>query len=301
MWIALLLLTWGIEGVTGVWFCYHYWTFSEIHYGSGAFFTGPGKAVVQVVNALITALSHEYAPHQHPFVLTQEGLARFFIAVYVAAHMLFLVRGVIAPGRERHKLGVRQRPSGREIQRFEQVFAVLQRAQAATPEAPPLKRPYFWKVRDDDQGMQIRWIGLVLVIDRGLLMSRHFPPLLAHELTHVNSFDLLTRSLYAILPPFRWSLFTLLGLPLACGPILFHPAWMKYWRDRVFAADEYAARLGQRHALRRALDDLRWVLDGGRATQGGRWLRETPYIEERIDRLDRYQAPSAGARPSAGI
>jgi hypothetical protein len=53
---------------------------------------------------------------------------------------------------------------------------------------------------------------------------------------------------------------------------------MKYWRDRVFAADEYAARTGQRQALKRALDDLRW-------------LRETPYIEERIDRLDRYQPP----------
>jgi hypothetical protein len=301
MWIALLLLTWGIEGVAGVWICYHYWTFTEIHYGAGAFFIGPGQAVVQVWNALITTLSHAYAPHRHPFILTQEGLAHCLIAVYVAAHVLFLVRGITAPGRERHKLGVRLKPSGREIQRFEQVFAALGRAQATAPDAPPLKRPYFWKVRDDDQGMQMRWIGLVLVIDRGLLMSRHFPPLLAHELARVNSFDLLTRSLYAILPPFRWSLFALLGLPLACGPILLHPAWMKYWRDRVFAADEYAARLGQRHALKRALDDLRWALDGGRATKGGRWLRETPYIEERIDRLDRYQAPSAGARPAAGV
>ena len=83
----------------------------------------------------------------------------------------------------------------------------------------------------------------------------------------------------------------MLGLPLACGPIVLRPVWMKYWRDRVFAADEYAARLGQRHALKRALDDLRWMLDGGRATRGGRWLREIPYIEERIDRLDRYQQP----------
>ncbi len=291
MWIALLLLIWGIEGVAGVWFCYHYWTFTEIHYGTGALLIGPGEAVVQVLNALITTLSLSYAPHRHPFVLTQEGLAHFFIAVYVAFHVLALVRGVIAPSRERRKLGVRLKPSGREVQRLEQVFAALGRAQAATPDAPPLKRPYNWKVRDDDQGMQMRWIGLVLVIDRGLLMSRHFPPLLAHELAHVNSFDLLTRSLYTILPPFRWSILTLLGLPLACGPIVIHPGWLKYWRDRVFAADEYAARLGQRHALKRALDDLRWVLDGGRATRGGRWLRETPYIEERIDRLDRYQPP----------
>jgi len=66
---------------------------------------------------------------------------------------------------------------------------------------------------------------------------------------------------------------------------------MQYWRDRVYAADEYAARLGQRYQLIRALDDLKWTMDGGTATRGGRWLRETPYIESRIDRLMRYQAP----------
>ena len=59
------------------------------------------------------------------------GLARILIAVYVAAHVFFLVRGVIAPIWERHKLGVRLNPSGREVQRFEQVFAALRRAQAA--------------------------------------------------------------------------------------------------------------------------------------------------------------------------
>ncbi|MGH2496585.1 MAG: hypothetical protein ACRDIV_17945 [Ktedonobacteraceae bacterium] len=291
MWIALLLLTWGIEGVGGVWFCYHYWTFPGIHSGAGTYFIGPGNAVVQVWNDLVTTLTHEYAPHRQPAVLTQEGLAHFFLTVYVAFHVLALVIGVIAPMWERSKLGVRKRPSGREVQRFEQVFAMLQRAQATTPDAPPLKRPRVWKVRDADQGMQMRWIGLVLVIDSGLLDHRHFPPLLAHELAHVSSFDLLTRRLSAILPPFLWSVLTLVGLPLACGPILLHLAWMMYWRDRVFAADEYAARLGQRHALKRALDGLKWMLDGGRATKGGRWLRETPYIEERIDRLDRYQPP----------
>ena len=291
MWIALLLFSWGLEGVAGVWFCYHYWTLPGIYSSTGAFFIGPGEAVVQVWNVLLTGLYHTYAPSRHPSLLTQDGLARIFIVIYLVFHVLALVRGVTAPVRERHKLGIRLRPSSREVQRFERVFSALQRTQAMTPDAPPLIRPYSWKVRDDDQEMQMRWIGLVLVIDRGLLMSNHFPPLLAHGLAHVNSYDLLTRSLYAILPPFRWGLFTLLGLPLACGPILLHPVWMEYWRDRVFAADEYAARIGQHQALKRALDDLRWVLDGGRATRGGRWLRETPYIEERIDRLDRYQPP----------
>jgi hypothetical protein len=295
MWIVLLLLTWGIEGAAGVWFCYHYWIFAGIHSNTGTFLIGPGEAIVQVWNGVLIGLYHTYAPSRHPCLLTQDGLARVLIVVYVAFHVLALLRGVTAPVRERHRLGVRVRPSSREVQRFEQVFAALQRSQIATPDAPPLKRPYDWKVRDDDQGMQMRWIGLVLVIDRGLLMSRHFPPLLAQELAHANSFDLLTRSLSAILPPLRWSILTLLGLPLACGPVVLYLVWMKYWHGRVFAADEYAARLGQRHALKRALDDLRWALDGGRATRGGRWLRETPYIEERIDRLDRYQPPASQA------
>src|ERR1700736_2867400 len=88
MWIALLLLTWGVEGVAGGWFCYHYWIFPGIHYGASTFFIGPGNAVVSVVNALTTTLFEDYAPHRHPPVLTQEGLAHFLIAVYVAAHVL---------------------------------------------------------------------------------------------------------------------------------------------------------------------------------------------------------------------
>ncbi len=300
MWLTLLLFTWIVEGVIGVWFCYHYWMFTQVQYGGGATLFGPGYAIVQVYNGFISTWDQAYHPHRHPFVLTQEHIALSVIAIYTALHVLALVRGLVAPYRERHRLGVRGQPSGREIRRFEQVCASLLRAQAI-PDAPTIKRPWVWRVRDDDQGMQMRWIGFVLVIDRGLLYSKHFPALLAHELAHTNSFDLFTRSMYAIFPPFRWSVLTLVGLPCACGPILFHPWWMKYWRDRVFAADEYAARIGQRFALKRALDELRWVLDGGRATRGGRWLRETPYIEERIDRLDRYQPPSAGTRSAVGI
>jgi Zn-dependent protease with chaperone function len=165
------------------------------------------------------------------------------------------------------------------------------------PEAPSLKKPRWWAVRDG-HGMQIRWIGLVLVIDQGLLGSKHFPALLAHELARCNSFDLFTRTLFTIFPPLRWSILTLVGLPNASGKILLYPLWMKYWRDRVYAADEYAARLGQRHQLIRALDELKWAFEGSTATKGGRWLRETPYMESRVDRLMRYQLPSA--RPALG-
>ncbi len=286
MWIALLILSWVIEGVAGVWFCYQYWMFTQWSDGSLQII-GPGYAIMQIYGFL-TATRHP------PYPLTQEKIALFFVAIYISFHALACVRGLSAPFRERHKLGVRV-PSRREIQRFEQVYDFLARAQATTPDAPPLKKPLAWRVRDG-RGMQMRFIGFVLVIDRGILNSPHFPALLAHELAHVNSFDLLTRGLVAIFPPLRWSIFTLVGLPNASGPILLFLAWAKYWRDRVFAADEYAARLGQSHALMRALDELRWALDsaGDTATRGGRWLRETPYIESRIDRLDRYQPPSLG-------
>ncbi len=113
--------------------------------------------------------------------------------------------------------------------------------------------------------------------------------LLAHELGHYNSLDLLVRTLYLVFPPLEWSVLTLIGMPNGCGKIALYPLWMKYWRDRVFACDEYAARLGQRYQLVRALDELKWARDGGAATGGGRWLRDTPYIESRIDRLMLYR------------
>lgn len=301
MCFALLLLSWFVEGVVGVWFCYHYWMFTQIQYDGGAMLYGPGYDIVQMYNGVISIWDQINHPHRHPSVLTQEHVALFFVAIYLALHLLALVRGLVAPARERRKLGVRPQPSGREIRRFEQGYAHLLRTQASTPDAPTIKRPWLWRVHDEELGMQMRWIGCVLVIDRGLLYSKHFPALLAQELAHANSFDLFTRCMYAIFPPFRWSVLTLIGLPCACAPILFHPWWMKYWRDRVFATDEYAARIGQRYALKRALDELRWALDGGRATRGGRWLHETPYIEERIDRLDRYQLPSVGTKSSVNI
>src|SRR5689334_10491232 len=100
MWIVLLLLTWGIEGVAGVWFCSHYWTLTEFHYDHSSIL-GLGDAIVQVWNGLVTGLSQTYTPHRHPSLLTQDGLARVMVVVYVAFHVLSLVRGLTAPVRER--------------------------------------------------------------------------------------------------------------------------------------------------------------------------------------------------------
>jgi len=290
MGIALLLLSWGVELGGGGWCVYTFWMVEQWQGVGHVTIYGPGYVIVWLYNTMVLNWYHAEHLHRHPSLLTQEQVAWFFLLVFVALHLLAAIHGLSQPARERTKLGVRMHPSAREIDRFEQAFTQLLRGRPTHQDAPSLKKPRFWKVRDG-RGMQIRWIGWVLVIDEGLLASKHFPALLAHALARTSSLDRFTRTLFDLFPPFRWAALTLVGLPNACGKILFYPVWMQYWRDRVYAADEYAARLGQRYQLIHALDDLKWTMDGGTATRGGRWLRETPYIESRIDRLMQYQAP----------
>ena len=283
MWFSLLALSWGLELLAGGWFLYAFWTFQAWSY-HGITVPGPGPGVLFTYQAL-SHLSH------HPYPLTLVNIAQFLLVIYALLHVLALVLGLSQPARERHRLGVRMRPGVREIERFERACEQMARSRLNIAGAPALCRPRFWAVRDG-RGMQIRWIGWVLVIDQGLLESKHFPALLASQLAHSHSFDLLSRTLFMLFPPFRWAVLTLVGLPNACGKILLYPLWMQYWRSRVYAADEYAARLGQRHQLVRALDELKWAFEGSTATRGGRWLRDTPYIESRIDRLLRLEISS---------
>src|SRR2546429_4449829 len=174
MWLTLLLFTWIVEGVIGVWFCYHYWMFTQVQYGGGATLFGPGYAIVQVYNGFISTWDQAYHPHRHPFVLTQEHIALFVIAIYIALHVLALVRGLIAPYRERHRLGVRGQPSGREIRRFEQVCASLLRAQA-TPDAPTIKRPWVWRGGGTRPGRQEAVGGYVFGDHAGGCSTQQIP------------------------------------------------------------------------------------------------------------------------------
>src|SRR5260370_34189529 len=139
MWIARVVVTSFVEGGVGVWFCYHYWMFTKFRYYGHTALPGPGSEVVQLYNGFVSTSGH------HSYVLTQERLALFFVVVYIALHLFSLVRGLVAPYRERRRLGVRCQPSGREIQRFEQVYTGLARAHVAIPGAPPLKRPWEWR------------------------------------------------------------------------------------------------------------------------------------------------------------
>ncbi len=267
MGFALLFLSLTIELFAGGWFCYIYWTFP----GRGGI-PGPGKTLVETYNDVVAWISVTYRLRTQLSLLTQERLACLFVLIYLALHLLAFLRALYLPLHKWYMLGARKSPSAQEIQRFEEVFGTLRKMRTMILAAPYLRQPPVWRVRDDAQGMRLRYVGPVLIVDRALLFSPQFGPLLAHELAHVNSFDMPVRALYALFPPLHWCLLALCGLPLGGGKLLLYPFWLAYWRSRVYAADEFAARLGQQHALKRALDQLRWQLDGGRATAGGRWL-----------------------------
>src|SRR5260370_15701640 len=141
MWIALLLLSWCVEGVVGIWFCAHYWLFTQFRYDGNATVLGPGYTIIQIYNGFISTWDQAYHLHRHPFVLTQSRLTLLLVAVYVALHALALVRGLVAPYRERRKLGVRRHPTVREIHRLHYLYASLPQPHAPLPHAPPHNPP----------------------------------------------------------------------------------------------------------------------------------------------------------------
>jgi len=66
-------------------------------------------------------------------------------------------------------------------------------------------------------------------------------------------------------------------------PALLRPAWIPYRRSREYAADAFAASVGQGPALVEALSDWQMVDVAAPWWQG----RSHPYAEQRIDRLQR--------------
>ena len=67
-------------------------------------------------------------------------------------------------------------------------------------------------------------------------------------------------------------------------------AWEMYWRSREFAADEYAARLGQGPALAKSLEHS--SLPYERSIRRMRFSRAThPYTKPRIAKLRAHPGP----------
>jgi len=174
-------------------------------------------------------------------------------------------------------------PSERERLVYEDALAALTRADAS------LRPPRRWFVLDEPT-LNAAAYADTLMLTRGLLESVHLQPVLTHELGHLNSSDgRLTAALHRMTTPPR----TRVGRPLATigflasgGPAMWvmRLPWATYWRAREFAADHYAARLGQREALVRFLDDHALEND---LPIPFMWLTQHshPSTEHRIERL----------------
>jgi Zn-dependent protease with chaperone function len=174
-------------------------------------------------------------------------------------------------------------PSQRERLIYEDAIAVLSQAD------PRLRPPRRWFVLDAATVNAAAYFD-TLMVTRGLLESGCLEPVLAHELGHLNSSDArLTAALHRLTTPPRSRLHFPLGtlgllVSGAVGAWLMRLPWASYWRGREFAADRYAARLGQGEALARFLEQhaLEYDLPVPFA-----WLSEHshPATEHRIDRL----------------
>jgi len=160
---------------------------------------------------------------------------------------------------------------------------------------PKLRAPRHWFVAEEP-GQNASAYASSLCVDRGLLESPYAPAVIAHELGHLHSSDArLSSALNLMLlvpmdtPTFRplWSL-AFRGLAwIASGQAVLWftgNAWEMYWRSREFAADRYAARLGQGAALARSLEHH--SLPYERSIRRMRFSRAShPYTKPRIAKL----------------
>jgi Zn-dependent protease with chaperone function len=189
-------------------------------------------------------------------------------------------------------------PEEDEREAFEQAFSELQEVD------PTLRPPRHWFVAEDP-GRNAAAYASSLRVERGLLESPYAAAVIAHEMGHLRTSDSHLTSalnLLLIVPMETPELHSLWSLPFrgllwfASGQAvqwLTANTWEMYWRSREFAADEYAARLGQAHALAQSLTSE--SLPYERSIRAMRFSRAThPYTKPRIARLNAYRTPAEG-------
>jgi Zn-dependent protease with chaperone function len=239
-----------------------------------------------------------------PLGLSAEGLAWVAALTPIAWSLI----GLALPGRGRvwgRRLGAR-RPSATEAEGLADAMALLRGVDPSLPD------PAAWLILDDPlPGAAVR--GTTLVLSRGLLESESLAAVLAHELGHADSLDgRLTEALNRLalwddpLAPVRperggegqaefaedprggllwgcarWAL-RLAGGSFAQG-LLGWP-WAAYWRAREYAADVYAASLGQAEDLARHLADQELPFDPPQPRRLFN-LAQHPPVALRIERL----------------
>lgn len=207
------------------------------------------------------------------------GVSAGAIALVAAfAPLAWSLMGLLSPGRGslwRRRLGAR-RASAEEALLIRDALALLR---GSDPDLPEPSR--FYVLDDPLPGAAVR--GGTAVLNRGLLESDSLPAVLAHELSHTGSLDgRITEALQRLelwndplRPPeeegqwrrdegrflvgcARWALRLAGG---GCTQRLLGPLWAAYWRAREYAADAYAASLGQAEELARHLTDYELPFD----------------------------------------
>jgi Zn-dependent protease with chaperone function len=181
-------------------------------------------------------------------------------------------------------------PSARERLIYEDALQVLRTAD------PQLRPPRHWFVLDEVSPAAAAYADSVMVT-RGLLESGALEPVLAHELGHLHSFDArLTAAVCRLTTPprrrvrFPFATVTMI-LGGGAGARLMRVPWANFWRSREFAADAYAAKLGQAEPLARYLETYALAND---LPVPFPWLKDHshPSTEHRIERL--LEAADAG-------
>jgi Zn-dependent protease with chaperone function len=216
------------------------------------------------------------------------------------------VLGLLLPGRGlvwTRRIGAR-RPSAEEAGLIDDAQRLLRAVDSSLPEAHAV-----YLLDDPLPAGAAR--GRSVVLSRGLLDADSVAPVLAHELGHIRSLDgRLTEALDRLQlwghparsadPPTeapgrppdekrRGALAGLIRLAIllaagGCAAVLLAPLWAAYWRSREYAADAYAASLGQGEDLARHLADFEQAIDLPRRRFPFD-LAEHPPVAHRIDRL----------------
>ncbi len=193
----------------------------------------------------------------------------------------------------RNRSGGRE-PSQRERRQVQDAFKPL------AAKHPGLTLPNDWFVIDG-QAIDAAVSGRTLKLSRGLLDSPWLECILAHELGHLHTLDgHLTAALNRLVvwpdplgptPPGQRSGIVRLILrgilwvaDGGAGLFFLKPFWGRYWRDREYLADAYAAQLGAGEQLILALETEAMIYD---RPVPFIWMTEHshPPTELRIDRL----------------
>ena len=278
MGIFVLVVSLLLEGVG---MAFSYW-FGTHAFGLGAMWA----ATINGVGASFPGL-HRYHIH-----ITAATIGLCWLAANMSVHLMAIIAYVRRIAKKRAKMG---NPGLREVQAVERACRQLV---AASPSANLEPVHHFgWPLTFDyapGYGTALRFLGRKLTIDEGLFKSTYLRPLLAHELGHYNSADVNLREILGCLPPALLVVGGIVGLPIGLGPFVTFLFWPWYWRQREYAADLFAARVGQATELIQALDQVVHPREKRKTI----WLREYPYVAERIDRLMRSTGMSGALQPA---